>query len=121
MFTRIFAAAVFALLALTAPAHASIIEFVNLNFGNGYQEIGDLAFDPSPYPGGGYILEPLHGDIPSAVWLYFDGLRLPPTPPGCPCGSKPFPGFGFELSGGPPVDVFFSTGPLTVCRSPFRL
>jgi len=47
MTSRIFAAAVFALLTVTAPARAAIIEFVNLDFGNGYQEIGNLQFVPN--------------------------------------------------------------------------
>jgi hypothetical protein len=37
MLARIFALTLFALLAVTRPARAAIIEYVNLGFGNGYK------------------------------------------------------------------------------------
>jgi hypothetical protein len=46
MLTRIFAAALFALLVTTAPAHAGAVavEDINLNFGNGYTADGRARF-----------------------------------------------------------------------------
>lgn len=42
--TKKFAAAVFALLALTAPVHAATIEAIDLNFANGFKVTGDITF-----------------------------------------------------------------------------
>jgi hypothetical protein len=46
------AAAVFALLTVAAPAHAYTIaiESLDLNFGNGYQETGNLGISVSKFP-----------------------------------------------------------------------
>jgi hypothetical protein len=119
---RTIAAAMFALL-VTAPAHAATILNLDLNFGNGYQEIGNIGFDPNF--GNGYIVQPpLRGNDLAAAWVYFDGLRLPPTPPLCCLGVIPSPGFTDQLSGGPPVDVFrlgFPSDRLPVTFSDFTL
>ena len=48
MITRIFAAALFALLTVTTPARAATILNLDLDFGNGYQEIGSVEFFGGP-------------------------------------------------------------------------
>jgi hypothetical protein len=87
---------VFLLLTVTAPARAAIIEYVNLDFGNGYKEIGNLEF----FSDFRATTDPTVGG-----WVYLNGSRLPPPPIGC-CGFKTFPGDLVQLSGGPPVNVF---------------
>ena len=54
MITRIFAAAVFALLIAAAPAHAAYVDTlnadVNLNFGSSEQLVGTIDLARVPYP-----------------------------------------------------------------------
>jgi hypothetical protein len=72
------AAAVFVLLTLTAPARAaSITEYINLDFGNGYTVIGNITFYDVPnYLGHPFF--PCVGcrDVPPPANLYLNGSPL---------------------------------------------
>jgi hypothetical protein len=96
---RTMAAAVFALLTVTAPAHAAFVtlEDLNSNFGNGYQAIGE--FGVLPNIGGS------EGPFPT---LYFDSSPLAVTPVFSeyeghvfygPPGSAPFGTYDFAYTG----------------------
>jgi hypothetical protein len=65
---RAFATALFTLFLLTAPAHAATIFNLDLDFGNGYQEIGNMEIGSS-------LLEGYQG---CCLTLYYNGAPLSP-------------------------------------------
>jgi hypothetical protein len=70
--SRIVAAVLLALLSVIAPAHATFVtlESVDLNFGNGYQAIGDFS-----------VTSHGNGSSSSTIpFLYFDSSPLPVFP-----------------------------------------